>query len=150
MTTAGFPHSDIHGSKPACGSPWLFAANHVLHRLLVPRHPPYALISLILTDPPYIICMSSRPLKLQQIVKMVNSLPLSFSTSFNVFFSAICFPICFRIWPYAVFKVLRNALQGFPLLRFPIFNDALASSNHVLCRHPSPLPKKSSRFLSGY
>src|ERR1700692_2346676 len=42
----GLPHSDIHGSKPARGSPWLFAACHVLHRLLVPRHPPNALIIL--------------------------------------------------------------------------------------------------------
>jgi hypothetical protein len=42
----GLPHSDIHGSKPARGSPWLFAACHVLHRLLVPRHPPNALVSL--------------------------------------------------------------------------------------------------------
>jgi hypothetical protein len=40
------PHSDIHGSKPARGSPWLFAACHVLHRLLVPRHPPNALLML--------------------------------------------------------------------------------------------------------
>jgi hypothetical protein len=46
MTPAGFPHSDIHGSTPACGSPWLIAANHVLHRLLTPRHPPSALTSL--------------------------------------------------------------------------------------------------------
>ncbi len=42
----GFPHSDIHGSTPARGSPWLFAACHVLHRLLVPRHPPNALLML--------------------------------------------------------------------------------------------------------
>jgi hypothetical protein len=40
------PHSDIHGSTPARGSPWLFAACHVLHRLLVPRHPPNALLIL--------------------------------------------------------------------------------------------------------
>ena len=46
MTRCGFPHSDIHGSTLACSSPWLFAANHVLHRLLVPRHPPNALTSL--------------------------------------------------------------------------------------------------------
>src|SRR5262245_4737752 len=46
MTPAGFPHSDIHGSTPACGSPWLIAANHVLLRLLTPRHPPSALSSL--------------------------------------------------------------------------------------------------------
>jgi hypothetical protein len=42
----GFPHSEIPGSKPACGSPRLIAASHVLLRLLAPRHPPYALSSL--------------------------------------------------------------------------------------------------------
>jgi hypothetical protein len=42
----GFPHSEIPGSKPACGYPGLIAACHVLLRLLAPRHPPYALSSL--------------------------------------------------------------------------------------------------------
>ena len=42
-----FPHSDIHGSKVICTSPWLFAAYHVFLRLLVPRHPPCALFCLI-------------------------------------------------------------------------------------------------------
>ena len=42
----GFPHSEIPGSKPVCGSPELFAAYHVLHRHLSPRHSPYALSSL--------------------------------------------------------------------------------------------------------
>jgi hypothetical protein len=46
MNRRGFPHSDIPGSTPACGSPGLIAACHVLHRLLVPRHSPYALSSL--------------------------------------------------------------------------------------------------------
>ena len=41
-----FPHSEILGSKPIAGSPRLIAGNHVLHRLLAPRHPPYALSSL--------------------------------------------------------------------------------------------------------
>ena len=41
-----FPHSDICGSLCICHSPQLFAAYHVFHRLLVPRHPPCALISL--------------------------------------------------------------------------------------------------------
>ena len=41
--SAGFPHSDISGSMDICSSPKLFAAYHVFHRLLVPRHPPYAL-----------------------------------------------------------------------------------------------------------
>src|SRR5438128_7257357 len=38
----GFPHSDITGSQPAHGSPMLFAVYHVLRRLLMPRHPPFA------------------------------------------------------------------------------------------------------------
>ncbi len=41
-----FPHSDISGSMGICPSPRLFAAYHVFHRLLVPRHPPCALIRL--------------------------------------------------------------------------------------------------------
>jgi hypothetical protein len=40
---AGFPHSEISGSKCVCHSPKLIAAYHVLHRLLVPRHPSHAL-----------------------------------------------------------------------------------------------------------
>ena len=44
---AGFPHSDICGSKIICISPQLFAAYHVFLRLLVPRHPPCALFCLI-------------------------------------------------------------------------------------------------------
>ena len=43
---AEFPHSDIYGLQDICSSPQLFAAYHVLHRLLVPRHSPYALSSL--------------------------------------------------------------------------------------------------------
>ena len=43
---AGFPHSDIHGSRIICISPWLFAAYHVFLRLSVPRHPPCALFCL--------------------------------------------------------------------------------------------------------
>ena len=46
VCSSGFPHSDISGSMDICSSPKLFAAYHVFHRLLVPRHPPYALISI--------------------------------------------------------------------------------------------------------
>ena len=46
VPSAGFPHSDIHGSSVICTSPWLFAAYHVFLRLLVPRHPPCALLCL--------------------------------------------------------------------------------------------------------
>ena len=46
VCSSGFPHSEISGSKDICSSPKLFAAYHVFHRLLVPRHPPYALSSM--------------------------------------------------------------------------------------------------------
>ena len=46
VCSCGFPHSDISGSRDICSSPKLFAAYHVFHRLLVPRHPPCALSSI--------------------------------------------------------------------------------------------------------
>ena len=49
VCSCGFPHSDICGSVDICSSPQLFAAYHVFLRLLVPRHPPCALISLTIT-----------------------------------------------------------------------------------------------------
>ena len=46
VCSAGFPHSDIHGSIDICSSPQLFAAYHVFRRLSVPGHPPCALFCL--------------------------------------------------------------------------------------------------------
>ncbi|OXB85554.1 hypothetical protein B9L21_14440 [Geobacillus uzenensis] len=46
ITDRGFPHSDISGSTLAYSSPERFGVCPVLHRLLVPRHPPCALSSL--------------------------------------------------------------------------------------------------------
>ena len=94
------PHSDIHGSKPARGSPWLFAACHVLHRLLMPRHPPNALILLEITivsalaenslptmhrnhprlrlaPKPHIIPAHRRPLTQQMSSTPLNTMPQS-------------------------------------------------------------------------
>ena len=48
----GLPHSEIPGSPIARISPGLFAACHVLHRLSVPRHPPDALASRLITASP--------------------------------------------------------------------------------------------------
>ena len=46
VSDCGFPHSDICGSRVVRTSPQLFAAYHVLRRLLKPRHPPNALMRL--------------------------------------------------------------------------------------------------------
>ena len=44
--TAGLPHSETHGSRPADGSPWNIAVCRVLLRLMTPRHPSCARIRL--------------------------------------------------------------------------------------------------------
>ncbi len=56
--SAGFPHSEIAGSKDICSSPTLIAAYHVFHRLSVPRHPPCALCSM--TTSSYSVIMMGR------------------------------------------------------------------------------------------
>ena len=54
--TGGFPHSEIFGSMDICSSPKLIAAYHVFHRLLVPRHPPYALSCLTINTEASLQC----------------------------------------------------------------------------------------------
>ena len=56
----GFPHSEISGSLLICSSPKLIAAYHVLHRLLMPRHSPCALSSLIFVEIGLIRSVSGR------------------------------------------------------------------------------------------
>ena len=50
ITTSEFPHSEICGLTDVCSCPQLIAACHVLLRLLVPRHSPYALLHLTKSD----------------------------------------------------------------------------------------------------
>ena len=50
VTPGWLPYSEIPGSKLACNSPGLIAACCVLHRLPAPRHPPYALSSLTISQ----------------------------------------------------------------------------------------------------
>ena len=58
VCSAGFPHSEICGSKDICSSPQLIAAYHVFHRLLVPRHPPCALLRLTNSDVSICSCIA--------------------------------------------------------------------------------------------
>ncbi len=50
LPAPGFPIRESTGQRPFSASPWLIAAVHALHRLLVPRHPPYALTILTVID----------------------------------------------------------------------------------------------------
>ena len=45
-SSGGLPHSEICGSRLIYSSPQLIAVSHVLLRLPVPRHSPYALLRL--------------------------------------------------------------------------------------------------------
>src|SRR5262245_4949658 len=67
-SSPGFPHSDILGSRPACGSPRLIAASYVLLRLLMPGHSPYTLSSLTIIPffAPDTHGLSSRPIQLSK------------------------------------------------------------------------------------
>src|SRR2546426_8513555 len=73
MTPPRFPHSDIPGSRPACGSPRLFAACHVLLRFPAPRHPPSALSSLTTISLPLFARRSRR--SLLRLATLSSSLP---------------------------------------------------------------------------
>ena len=91
VCSAGFPHSDISGSKDICSSPKLFAAYHVFHRLLVPRHPPCALHSLTKTTSTCGCGFPSRPIALG---------PLVLGSYFNAFASTSLFlSIQSLVWP---------------------------------------------------
>jgi hypothetical protein len=78
----GFPHSEIPGSKPVSGSPRLIAASHVLHRLLLPRHPPCALSSLTIKFTQRIRAPEARPrLRKPYDLHICSSLRLRRNTS---------------------------------------------------------------------
>ena len=62
VCSGGFPHSDTHGSRLICSSPWLFAAYRVLRRLLMPRHSPCALFRLTSSKRTSLIPFSSNDL----------------------------------------------------------------------------------------
>ena len=102
VLSAGFPHSDISGSMDICSSPKLFAAYHVFHRLLVPRHPPCALSSLTNF---YILhsvagvgsgCLCSQTVHLSMLLFLLGCLVSIFCVRY----------LCILL--YAIFKVQRN------------------------------------------
>ncbi len=73
--SAGFPHSGTHGSPLDDSSPWLFAAIRALLRLLTPRHPPYALRSLIHVRRHPLIRLASHPQKASPKLPLSLRLP---------------------------------------------------------------------------
>ncbi len=73
LQRAGFPHSDIRGSKAVRASPRLFAACRVLLRLREPRHPPCALWYLSRTITPVPPPHGSGPFEYPRSLELVFS-----------------------------------------------------------------------------
>ena len=95
----GFPHSEIHGSKLICSSPWLIAAYHVLRRLLMPRHSPYALVRLNFLHRSFDLCCSLNCLSFFVHISVCNKkaslfhrfvFVLRFHARRNCFFTLLC------------------------------------------------------------
>ena len=102
VCSAGFPHSEISGSMDICSSPKLFAAYHVFHRLLVPRHPPCALSSLTNFYTLHSVagvgsgCLCSQTVHLSMLLFLLGCLVSIFCVRY----------LCILL--YAIFKVQRN------------------------------------------
>ena len=115
-----FPHSEISGSMGICPSPKLFAAYHVFHRLLVPRHPPYALSSITNLLRPRVwtplhissvICVGNSLLFLFVFSNQFSFLLLQASTvASDVLIFFLSFHFCMRFSRYilTVLSVIRN------------------------------------------
>ena len=85
--SGGFPHSEIHGSKPILGSSWLIAEYHVFHRLLLPRHSPNALFALDLIQ------------KKQDLLPVRHGLQKLEQLSALILRSKAYFPVLFYVLP---------------------------------------------------
>ena len=83
---AGFPHSDTRGSLDICSSPRLFAADRVFLRLLVPRHPPCALLRLT--------CRTALPCSGSRMYSVTCFLLLCLLSSGCLLFYVSFYPVC--------------------------------------------------------
>ena len=80
VCSIGFPHSEISGSMDICSSPKLIAACHVFRRLLVPRHPPCALLCLTFSGLPSLVAFSDISLSCFLLVEIELMLMSCLST----------------------------------------------------------------------
>ena len=131
--SAGFPHSDISGSTVICTSPKLFAACHVLHRLLMPRHSPCALSSLTLLS----VC-TERSRSGSQAFELCR---------LRVLRNCLCYP--FRKVPQIIFVSLCCLL--FILGYFVQFSRCVSSSfrNQIQTLNPFECLHPISHYLTG-
>ena len=117
----GFPHSEIPGSKLICSSPRLIAACHVLLRLLMPRHSPYALFRLnFLYSLVLLNCLSF----LNKIIFVALKRFFPFRVAFPPFGEIVIVlfvrtKLCYPIWKDSInFSILSSFICSFLLTHF--------------------------------
>ena len=120
LTLCGFLHSDICGSIRACRSPQLFAAYRVLLRLLMPRHPSCALISLTYL---FRIMVSYRCFQQKNFFEIV------FTHLFlDIYLLKKLFPLCCFVIQFSKNRSHHSAFEA-SWCHFPIFWWAEEDSN---------------------
>ena len=103
--SAGFPHSVISGSTAICASPKLIAACHDLHRLLMPRHSPCALISL--TYRPTFTGLLEKLSGSHRVFRIMQALELTKLSCFTLLTKSstinVCFPLLLALHTFGCF-----------------------------------------------
>ena len=118
-SSRGFPHSDIRGSQLISSLPRLFAGYHVLLRLSVPRHSPYALFRL----------NSSACFVLFFLF-----------WNFKLFKFASCLIFANNCLFWVVFEKTVSFETSFSYTVFPPPDNFLSDSDLVVCSHFSERP----------
>ena len=132
--SAGFPHSDICGSRLICSSPQLFAAYHVFRRLSVPRHPPCALVCL--TCQAFFRKLSSPSVgnRLLERVHISMNYSLVILSSSELFYSGLLVSIQ-HSWIgtlgclYLLMNFVTNDLfiaENFDVVRYSVFKERMS------------------------
>ena len=120
----GFPHSEICGSKLICSSPQLIAAYHVLLRLLMPRHSPYALVRLNFLHRSFDLCCENFFILPREIDFLTEENEVFFCSlnclSFFVHFFSVCSKKALAFSPFLFRLVFRGSLR-FPLVEIVFF-----------------------------
>ena len=116
VCSAGFPHSEICGSSDMCSLPQLIAAYHVFLRLLVPRHPPCALLRLTLQLS--LVRILSSLIHRSVVYKVFLNLLLPLGSSLNFY---VCAVTCVTFLGYLDVLLIINGLFIIYLFLYDVF-----------------------------
>ena len=158
IAPAGFLHSEIHGSMPICGSPWLIAAYHVFRRLPVPRHSPCALFSLtMLYRTHFVVCAQSFEnlrcyfgciVVCYPIILLIWLYYLTFSQFLSLFNFQGAFTTSGLLWVYKLFSCSFSLGWVFPFRAFPLVGNSLESLSLSRLIWPSAIEAAPGLFDS--